>query len=69
LAGCRLGAVGVQTFDPELGIDIEKATNGEDAHEPTGPEPRVGTNAQFTYEVANIGQLFLCDALVIDSEG
>ncbi|MDJ0843839.1 MAG: SdrD B-like domain-containing protein [Crocosphaera sp.] len=51
------------------GIDIEKATNGEDADNPTGPEIPVGETATFTYEVTNTGDIALDNVEVIDDNG
>ena len=39
------------------GVDIEKATNGEDADEPTGPEVRVGDEVTWTFVVTNTGDI------------
>ncbi|MDJ0658451.1 MAG: SdrD B-like domain-containing protein [Crocosphaera sp.] len=51
------------------GIDIEKATNGQDADNPTGPEIPVGGTATFTYEVTNTGDIALDNVEVIDDNG
>ena len=47
-------------------IDIEKATNGEDADEPTGPVVVVGEPVTWTFEVTNIGDEVLVDVAVTD---
>ena len=47
-------------------IDIEKATNGEDADDPTGPEIQVGDTVTWTYVVTNTGETELTDVEVID---
>ena len=54
------------------GIDIEKATNGEDADLPTGPFIAVGSNVVWTYVVANTGNVALAgvhNSVIDDSEG
>ena len=50
-------------------IDIEKATNGQDADTPTGPEINVGETATFTYVVKNTGNVDLEDVVVTDDNG
>jgi hypothetical protein len=50
----------------EPGIDIEKATNGEDADDPTGPVVPVGSTVDFTYEVTNSGSVDLTNVTVRD---
>jgi len=40
-------------FGVEASIDIEKATNGEDADNPTGPLIPVGDTVTWTYVVTN----------------
>ncbi|MCP3999122.1 MAG: LamG domain-containing protein, partial [bacterium] len=50
-------------------IDIEKATNGEDADDPTGPEILVGDAVAWTYVVTNIGNVDLIDVSVVDDQG
>ncbi|MEF3404914.1 DUF7507 domain-containing protein [Agromyces sp. CCNWLW203] len=47
-------------------IDIEKATNGEDADEPTGPNVPVGGAVEWTYVVTNTGNVDLVDVTVTD---
>lgn len=51
---------------PEAGVDIEKATNGEDADEPRGPEVLVGDPVTWTYVVTNTGITPLTDVSVTD---
>ncbi len=51
---------------PEPDIDIEKATNGFDADDPTGPEIRVGGDVEWTYVVTNTGDVDLYDNVVTD---
>lgn len=47
-------------------IDIEKATNGEDADDPTGPLVTVGGAVQWTYVVTNTGNAPLSNVTVVD---
>ena len=54
---------------PQAAIDIEKATNGEDADSPTGPVLPVGATATFTYVVTNTGNVPLDSVLVTDDNG
>ena len=49
-------------------IDIEKATNGEDADDPTGPLVPVGGTVTWTYVVTNTGNSVLTDIVVEDSD-
>ena len=51
------------------GIDIEKATNGQDADSPTGPEIPVGDAVNWTYVVTNNGELPLSGIVVTDDQG
>lgn len=60
---------GVPPFTPTLGINIEKATNGEDADTPPGPTLPVGSTAHFTYVVRNTGNIPLTDVTVTDDKG
>ena len=52
-----------------LQIDIEKATNGEDADSPTGPYVTVGDPVTWTYTVTNPGDLFFSEITVTDDQG
>ena len=56
-------------FGSEPAIDIEKATNGEDADDPTGPVVPVGSTATFTYEVTNPGNVPVDNVAVTDDQG
>ncbi len=56
-------------FGVDSSIDIEKATNGEDADNPTGPLIAVGGAALFTYEVTNTGNVPLANVVVVDDNG
>ena len=47
-------------------IDIEKATNGEDADTPTGPLVPVGSTVTWTYRVTNTGNVALSGLVVTD---
>ena len=37
-------------------IDIEKATNGQDADTPTGPTIQAGADVTWTYVITNTGK-------------
>ena len=50
------------------GIDIEKATNGQDADTPDGPSITVGDQVTWTYVVRNIGSQPLSNVTVTDSD-
>jgi len=50
-------------------IDIEKATNGEDADTATGPEIAVGGAVNWTYVVTNTGDAPLANVTVADDQG
>ncbi|MHC4442758.1 MAG: DUF7507 domain-containing protein [Planctomycetota bacterium] len=50
-------------------IDIEKATNGQDADLPTGPQIPVGDPVNWTYVVTNIGSYPLSNVTVTDDQG
>ncbi|MHC4673536.1 MAG: DUF7507 domain-containing protein, partial [Planctomycetota bacterium] len=49
-------------------IDIEKATNGHDADNPTGPQIPVGNPVNWTYVVTNIGNVNLTNVAVTDNQ-
>jgi uncharacterized repeat protein (TIGR01451 family) len=49
-------------------IDVEKATNGEDADSPTGPTIKVGDPVNWTYVVTNTGSIALESVKVIDDK-
>lgn len=49
-------------------IDLEKATNGEDADLPTGPQILAGDTVTWTYVVTNIGEVTLTDVTVTDDQ-
>ncbi len=50
-------------------IDIEKATNGEDADTPTGPFILVNNPVTWTYVVVNTGVATLTNVTVTDDQG
>ncbi|MDH3588000.1 MAG: hypothetical protein OEQ74_01220, partial [Gammaproteobacteria bacterium] len=50
-------------------IDIEKATNGEDADLPTGPVVAVGSTVTWTYVITNTGNVPLTNVTVTDNQG
>lgn len=52
-----------------LQIDVEKATNGEDADTPTGPYVPVGDPVTWTYVVTNPGDFYLRDVTLTDDRG
>ena len=56
------------TACPTPAIDIEKATNGEDADSVTGPEIEVGATVTWTYVVTNTGDADLADVAVTDDK-
>ena len=56
-------------FGIEPAIDIEKATNGEDADLPPGPHIPVGDPVNWTYEVENTGNVSLTGLTVTDDNG
>jgi uncharacterized repeat protein (TIGR01451 family) len=47
-------------------VDIEKATDGQDADSPTGPMVAVGDPVRWTYVVTNTGNVPLTDVTVTD---
>jgi uncharacterized repeat protein (TIGR01451 family) len=49
-------------------IDLEKATDGEDADTPTGPFVLAGDDVTWTFTVTNTGGVALVDAVVTDPE-
>ena len=53
---------------PNPAIDIEKATNGEDADLPTGPQVTVGSTVTWTYVVTNTGNTALTSVAVVDDK-
>ena len=50
-------------------IDIEKATNGDDADNPTGPIIPAGDPVLWTYVVTNTGDVDLDNIVVTDNQG
>ena len=54
---------------PNPSIDIEKATNGDDADSPTGPVVNVGDAVTWTYVVTNTGDVDLTNVQVTDDQG
>jgi hypothetical protein len=51
------------------GIDLEKATNGEDADQPPGPGLPAGAPVVWTYQVTNTGNAPLAAVTVVDDQG
>ena len=58
---------GLVEFVPAPSIDIEKATNGQDADDAPGIELVVGETATFTVVVTNTGNVDLADVAVTDN--
>jgi len=52
--------------EPEISIDIEKSTNGQDADMAPGPYITVGGTVTWTYVVTNTGDVTLYDIIVTD---
>jgi len=59
---------GFAIIPPEPTITIEKATNGEDADQPTGPQILVGEPVTWTYVVTNTSLVTLNDIIVTDDQ-
>lgn len=55
-------------FGADPSLDIEKATNGEDADDPEGPKIVVGEDVVWTYKVTNTGNVNLDNISVIDDK-
>ena len=55
-------------FGADAGVDIEKATNGEDADTPFGPIVAPGDTVTWTFVVANTGNVPLADLVVGDDD-
>jgi len=53
-------------FGADVGIEIVKRVNGEDANSAPGPTLVVGETATFTYAITNTGNLDLVDLELID---
>ena len=53
-------------FGGNVGVDIEKATNGQDADEPPGPTLNVGDQVAWTYVIANTSGGLLSNIVVTD---
>lgn len=56
-------------FGYVVAIDIEKATNGEDADDPTGPIVPIGSPVTWTYVVTNPGDVPIGEVVVSDDQG
>ena len=69
------GLANVSDTDPShhfgvgSGIDLEKATNGQDADSGPGPTVYIGELATFTYVVTNTGNVPLTNVVVRDDNG
>lgn len=68
-AGVRPVALGQFIVGVLQTIDIEVATNGEDADSPPGPTLAVGSPVHWTYTVTNLAEGPLSDITVIDRQG
>jgi len=64
-----ISSIEVHNLVPNPGIDIEKATNGEDADLPTGPMVPAGDAVTWTYVVTNTGDVTLGSVVVTDDQG
>lgn len=56
-------------FGYVVDINVEKATNGEDADTPTGPVVGLGSTVTWTYVLTNPGDVPLLDVTVTDDQG
>jgi hypothetical protein len=59
--------IGIEGPPSTPGIDLEKATNGHDADQPTGPQIPVGDPVIWTYVIANTGQVPLTNITLMDN--
>jgi len=59
---------GTPTPPAQPSIDLEKATNGEDADNPTGPEIEVGGDVEWTFVITNTGDINLFGITLVDKE-
>ena len=57
------------TFTRNLSLNIEKATNGEDADTAPGPYIMVGDPVTWTYVITNTGDVPLINISVVDDRG
>jgi LPXTG-motif cell wall-anchored protein/uncharacterized repeat protein (TIGR01451 family) len=55
-------------FGVDPSIQVEKATNGEDADAPTGPYVPIGDPVTWTYEITNTGNVALTDLDLFDTQ-
>jgi hypothetical protein len=55
-------------FGTQTGIDLEKATNGEDADTPPGPDIGVGDPVTWTYVVTNTSNVTITSIQVTDDQ-
>ncbi len=55
--------------DEEPAIDVEKATDGQDADLPPGPTLSAGDPVTWTYVVTNVGNVTLSNVAVTDDQG
>jgi len=60
---------GAEEPPPVVSVDLEKATNGQDADDPTGPGLMAGDPVVWTYVVTNTGEAALTDVTVVDDQG
>ena len=62
-------AAGAAPSGAQAAIDLEKATNGQDADTPPGPLVAVGSPVAWTYVVTNTGTETLDPVRVGDDQG
>jgi hypothetical protein len=65
----RVGHRSIHYFGYISAIHVEKATNGQDADEPTGPIVPAGSTVTWTYRVTNPGDIALKNVTVTDDQG
>lgn len=69
-AGGRVSGAGSTAVEVvAASIDIETATNGEDADAPPGPAVRVGSTVEWTHVVTNTGDVVVRGITVTDDRG
>ena len=63
------GGAEVTIFEMSFKVDVEKATNGEDADNPTGPAIPIGGEVTWSYVVTNTGEFPLTGLRLVDDNG
>lgn len=56
-------------FGVNARIEVDKSTNGQDADQPPGPSLTVGSQAEFLYQVRNLGNVALANVQLTDDNG